>query len=72
VSYFNGIENQIYRSYSHMKTMRELGIVSPHNDITLLELDAYSIIEEELAKYKNQTIEKHTKEIEKHGRNSRN
>ena len=65
VSYLDGQENQIYSSYNRLKTMKDLGISTDCQDITLLEVDAYTIIEEEIQRFKNKHIEKQTNKDKK-------
>lgn len=64
VSYFDGLENVVYQSYNRLRLMKDLGINADSKDITLLEIDAYSIIEEELTSFKTQKIDESIKKAD--------
>lgn len=49
-SYFELAVIHFYEQYSNYITMKNLGIMHTSKDLTLLELEAYSIIERESAK----------------------
>ena len=52
---------EIVTSYNRQKKMNKLGIKISAKDVSLLLLDAYSIIEDEMSKLENIEMEKQWK-----------
>ena len=59
-SYFEGLTQAFFSSYDTLKLLKSMGINSSSNDLALLELEAYAIIENEIEKLKDYT---HKKEL---------
>lgn len=64
-SYFDNDTKLVYNQYNRLKLMKQLGITTNCADISLLELDCYSIIEYESSLARDKKQEKETKRLSK-------
>ena len=60
-TYFESFIFQLYNKYTHFKICKILGILNQDNDLPVLELDCYGIIESETNKADQKMMEKQTK-----------
>ncbi len=62
-SYFPLLVSELYRGYNKLKLNKKLNIMTRNSDITLLEMEAYSIIENEIEKIKDYYSRKEQKNV---------
>jgi len=62
-SFFSNIAPTFFENYQNLKTCKNMGISTDNKNVTLLELEAYSIIENEMQLIKEYLYKKESNNV---------